>query len=181
MELLKEFKPALIFLGKFLAFYVAGNILYGIYIESFKPHADEITFSVACQTSWMLKRTGYEIAVEPVPDIAKLAMKQDDRVVLYFFEGCNGLNVMIVFAAFVFALGGSFKRIVLFLPFGLLVIHFSNLLRIALLFSLAANNSTHFYYYHKYLFTATLYLVVFGLWALWVLRSNEKGNIKAIA
>lgn len=180
MNLFKEFKSALIFLGKFVGFYLAGNILYGIYVESFDRRADNITFWVANQTSWVLNRVGYEARVEAVPEIPKLGMEEAGRVVLYVFEGCNGLNVMIVFVAFLFAFGGSFRRMSVFLPAGILVIHLFNLLRIGLLFNLAVGKSTHFYYYHKYLFTATLYVVVLALWALWVLRLNEKREVKPI-
>ncbi|MEX2234242.1 MAG: exosortase family protein XrtF [Cyclobacteriaceae bacterium] len=180
MELLKEFKPALMFLGKFLALYFAGNILYGIYIESYEQ-ADGVTRLVTAQTSWCLDHTGYDTSIEDVVGQPKIAMKATGDVVLYVFEGCNGLNVMIVFIAFLFAFGGPLKTLALFLPLGILIIHLFNLLRIGLLYHLALNDSRQFYYYHKYFFTAILYIVVFGLWAVWVIRFNEKRKLKATA
>src|SRR5687767_7016029 len=108
MELLKEFKPSLMFLGKFLAIYFAGNILYGLYIESYEQ-ADSVTRLVTAQTSWCLDLTGYNTSIEDVGDQPKIAMKEKGDVALYVFEGCNGLNVMIVFVAFLFAFGGSPK------------------------------------------------------------------------
>lgn len=181
MNLFKEFKPALTFLGKFLAIYFAGNILYGVYIESYDNFPDPLTRLVTAQTSWLLDLIGYDTGYEEVSGARKVALKQDGEVVLNVFEGCNGINVMIVFVAFLFAFGGSVKDMTVFLPLGLTIIHLFNLLRISLLFFLALNNYSQFYYYHKYLFTATLYCVVFGLWALWVMRFNENRGIKATA
>ncbi len=181
MELLREFRPALLFLGKFLGLYLAGNILYGIYVESFDERPDDVTRLVTVQTSWLLDKFGYDTRVEDVAGAPKVALMEAGDVVLNVYEGCNGINVVIVFVAFLFAFGGPLKRLAVFVPVGILVIHLFNLLRVGLLFSLAHRNSTQFYYYHKYFFTATLYLVVFGLWALWVMRFHEKRNVKAAA
>lgn len=179
MTLIREFKPALIFLGKFLAIYFTGNILYGLYIESCGDYADAVTRAVTAQTSWMLSAAGHENTYREVEGMPKVALMDEGDAVLYVFEGCNGVNVMIVFVAFLFAFGGRLKTLLFFLPAGLLIVHLFNLMRISFLFFLAQTNSTQFYYYHKYLFTATLYAVVFGLWYIWVVRFNEKRNIKA--
>lgn len=181
MSLFKEFKPALYFLGKFLALYFAGNILYGLYVESYGDKPDGMTWWTSSQTSSLLKRMGYEADLGDVPGTRKVALIESGDVVLFVFEGCNGINVMIVFAAFLFAFGGRWKALTLFLAGGLVIIHLCNLLRIVLLYYLAESRATEFYYYHKYVFTATLYLVVFGLWALWVIRFNERRKIKAAA
>lgn len=181
MGLLKEFKPALIFLGKFLAIYFVGNILYGFYIESYENGPDPVTRVITAQTSGLLEIMGYDTGYEDVAGAGKVALEESGQVVLNVFEGCNGINVMIVFVAFLFAFGGPAKSMALFLPLGLIIIHLFNLLRITLLFLLAFNDSSRFYYYHKYFFTGTLYAVVFGLWALWVILFNEKRTIKATA
>lgn len=173
MELLREFKPALLFLGKFLALYFLGNIFYGVYIESFDNKPDNVTAMVTAQTSWLLNTTGYDTSCRDVEGAAKVALVDRGATVLNVFEGCNGVNVMIVFVAFLFAFGGPAGTMALFIPIGLLVIHLVNLLRISLLFYLARTDSAQFYYYHKYFFTATLYLIVFGLWALWVMHIYE--------
>lgn len=172
MEVLKEFRPSLIFLSKFLVVYLAGNIIYGIYVESFGERADDLTRWVGAQTSWLLNKNGYTTSLEQVAGMPKLALKNGKDVVLYVYEGCNGMNVMIVFVAFLVAFGGSFRRAMVFAFGGILIIHLLNLLRVILLFNLAASGSVHFYYYHKYLFTASLYLAVFCLWAAWVMKLN---------
>lgn len=174
MKLLKEFKPALLFLAKFLAVYFIGNIAYGLYIESYDALPDPVTRVVAAQSTVILNVTGHQSEYADVPGARKVGLSENGRVILNVFEGCNGINVMIVFVAFLIAFGGPLRRAVIFSLGGILIIHACNLLRIDLLFRLALNNSSHFYYYHKYVFTASLYLVVFGLWAFWVSRYHEK-------
>ena len=176
MSLLREFRPALLFLGKFLAIYFVGNVLYGLYVESYNDTPDSLTTSVTAQTSFLLNGVGYRSSYETAEGTARVAMKESGDVALYVFEGCNGINVAIVFIAFLFAYGGPAKWFAVFLPLGLILIHTFNLLRIGLLYHLALNNSTQFYYYHKYFFTATLYVVVFSLWIIWVMRINGKSN-----
>lgn len=179
--LIKEFRPALLFLGKFLVFYFVANMFYGAYIESHGDNPDGITRFVTNQTVSLLTVCGYNTSAENDPSVPHIRLKDQQLTVLNVFEGCNGVNVMIVFVAFLVAFGGPFKKMIFFILGGLLLIHAFNLIRISLLFYLARYNNSHFYYYHKYFFTATLYLVVFALWVIWVIRFNEKRNVKTTA
>jgi exosortase family protein XrtF len=180
MTILSEFRPALMFLAKFLGIYLAGNILYGIWIESYGERADAGTTWVAGQTVRCLQVAGFETYTKANPDGPTVFLVENDRVVLSVFEGCNGVNVMIVFTAFLVAFGGPGRSMAWFLPLGLLVIHLSNLLRVSLLYYTAIHQPAYFYYFHKYFFTAVLYFVVFVLWALWVVKFNARPGAKAI-
>lgn len=171
--MIKDFKPTLMFLGKFLLIYFGGNILYGLFVESYDQRPDPVTRQVAVQSSWILNGVGYDVDVTDHPSEPKVRMRNDRKTALNVFEGCNGLNVMIVFVAFLFAFGGPLKPLAVFLPAGIVIIHLVNLARINLLFYLSLNYPAEFYYYHKYFFTATLYLIVFALWVFWVLRYND--------
>jgi exosortase family protein XrtF len=174
MSLISDFKPSLIFLGKFLAIYVLGNVLYGIYITSWQPDPDPVTRAVTQQSSWCLNMAGESTVIREHTERASIAIVKDDDPVISVFEGCNGLNVMIIFVAFVVAFGGSRKAMLWFIPAGLLIIHLVNLLRVDLLYVTALHFESYFYYVHKYFFTAILYVIVFILWAIWVLRFNKK-------
>jgi exosortase family protein XrtF len=180
MNTLSEFKPALMFLAKFLGIYLAGNILYGIWIESYGERPDTVTAWVAGQTVRCLQVAGVETYTKANPDGPTVFLVEKDNVVLSVFEGCNGVNVMIVFTAFLVAFGGPRRVMVWFLPLGLLIIHLSNLLRVSLLYYTAIHQPAYFYYFHKYFFTAVLYFVVFALWALWVVKFNARPGAKAV-
>ena len=169
-----DFKYSFWFLGKFLAVYFCGNILYGIFIDSYSDQPDPITYWVTHQTSDIQKSFGVNSSIKINEGIRSISMRNDGEGVVNVFEGCNGVNVMIVFVAFLVAYGGPPKRLLWFLPLGLLIIHLFNILRIILLYDAAHRSSEYFYYIHKYVFTAALYVVVIGLWIFWVSRLSSK-------
>jgi exosortase family protein XrtF len=165
---IKEFRPTILFLIKFVVLYVVGNLLYGIYITSFNPRPDPVTHSVSEQTGIILNVCGYRVDVadrinKPTSDINYFGKPK-----LSIYEGCNGLNIMIIFVAFLLAFGPIDRALLWFIPLGLLIIHFANLCRILLLFFVAEYMPKAMYFTHKYLFTAILYVVIFVLWIWWI-------------
>lgn len=172
--MLNDFKPALLFLSKFLAIYFAGNILYGIYVESCGNTPDVFTRNAAFQTTLLLKAFDGDVYAEINQRAPTVLIERPGMVVLNVYEGCNGLNVMIVFVAFLVAFGGPLKKMVWFTIIGLIIIHFANLGRLSLLYYVAQHFENYFYFVHKYFFTAILYLVVFMLWIIWAVRFNAK-------
>ena len=117
---------------------------------------------------------------EPIVLLKQADPQPDGTTVLRVFEGCNGLNVMIVFASFIIAFGGRIKSILTFLLVGFFLLHIFNLLRIVLLYYTALYRPLFFYYFHKYFFTAVLYLAVFGLWIMWTrMKSKNSAAVQA--
>ncbi len=176
--MIKEFKPALLFLLKFLGIYVLGNIAYGVYINHYYPASDPATRWIANQVSEIISVAGTSVLTMPSPRVASISLIEESTkdTIINIFEGCNGINVMIVFVAFLVAYQGTVKLTIIFSLVGLLVIHIFNLARIILLFQQARDHSPYFYYIHKYLFTAILYFVVAVLWWFWVTKFNDIKN-----
>lgn len=179
----REFKPALRFLFVFVGAYVAGNILYGLYIEFYKPAPDPVTISVTFQSAFLLNTLSAPAHAVISPGEPVVLLNNQDRTIIRVFEGCNGLNVMIVFGAFIIAFRGNGKEMLLFFVSGCLVLHLANLVRVGLLFQSAIHRPVFFYYFHKYFFTAILYAVVFALWYMWVerirVKTKKDGTVKA--
>lgn len=167
-QLLKEFWPSLRFLMIFVGIYLTGNILYGIWIERWRPLPDPMTEVATRQTAYLLRTLAEPISFERSSVDPVVILFRSEKLVLRIFEGCNGINVMIVFVAFLVAFKGKWTRMAVFGIFGLGVIHVANLLRLVLLYFMAVYQPTYFYYFHKYLFTAVLYAVVFALWFFWM-------------
>ena len=165
---LAEFKPTIMFLVKFLGMYLVGNFLYGLYVTSFQPKPDPATRWVSEQTGMVISACGWDVGVKDHPRKSTTWILYEDKPVLSVYEGCNGLNTMIIFAAFIVAFGPLNKNTLWFIPLGILIIHLANLLRITLLFFVAEYRPDFMYFIHKYVFTAVLYLVIFILWVWWV-------------
>ena len=179
-EMIKEFKPALRFLGIFVGLYLVLNFLYGWWIERYDV-ADPATVLVTKQSSWLLNVMGEETYTKPKLNTRTISIYKGSRIVVNVFEGCNGINVAIVFISFMLAFGGDRKKIIWFIPLGLVLIHFANLLRVSGLFLVAEYFEQYFYYVHKYAFTASIYVMVFLLWWIWIEKINGISVRKAIS
>jgi exosortase family protein XrtF len=177
--MLKEFRPTILFLIKFGLIFGLGSFLYGNYIKGYQqfehPIPDPITEWVAQQTLAIVQGIGYDANLwYPESDpLVVIYIKgfEDDNVT--FYEGCNGINIMILFVAFVFAFGSRYKNMLWFMPVGLLAIHLFNLLRLVSLAVMATLSHSVFHFFHKYAFTGVIYAFVLFLWYLWATRFGK--------
>jgi len=173
---LKEFKPTILFLVKFIGIYVVANLLYGIYVTAYSPGPDPITSIASRQTAVALGICGWPSTTKDNEKKPTTLLIHEGRSVLAIYEGCNGVNIMIIFVAFLFAFGPIGKPLWIFALAGIVMIHLMNLLRISLLFWVVLYLPDFVYFVHKYLFTAILFVFVFVLWIVWVRKfSNLKG------
>jgi exosortase family protein XrtF len=175
-----KFNPALRFLLIFIGVYVAGNILYGIYIEAYKPQPDPATVWVSFQATAIVNLLGDSSDAIVNDQSPNVLIVKEGKTILRVFEGCNGINVVIVFGSFLLAFGGRTKIMAGYFITGCLVLHAANLLRILLLYYTAIHRPLFFYYFHKYFFTALLYVVVFALWIIWTrIKMGTRGTAQA--
>lgn len=171
---LKEFKPTIFFLIKFIGFYLTANLLYGIYVTGYRPQPDPATRWVSAQTASLITTCGWPTTIRDDGKKPTTLLLYENRPVLAVYEGCNGINTIIIFASFIFAFGPFGRKMLWFIPLGILIIHVANLARIVLLFFVAEYRPDFMYFVHKYLFTASLYVVIFLLWIWWVKSVSRK-------
>ena len=82
-------------------------------------------------------------------------------------NGCNGLSALSLFVGFVVAYPGSWRRRLLFLPLGILVIVATNVVRCAVLAMVQDVWPSMFDDVHGMHALFVFYLAIFGLWVLW--------------
>lgn len=114
-----------------------------------------------------LRALGFNAAVAAANDHLVLMNGQSAVIV---GAPCNGLVLYALFTGFVLAFPGPWRRKLWFVPAGIVLIWFLNVLRVA---ALAIN---HHYarqsldFNHHYTFTFVVYACIFGLWMLWARR-----------
>jgi exosortase family protein XrtF len=170
----QEFKPSIFFLLKFVGLYFVGNLAYGAFVHSYYPGVDPITGWVTDQTSFLLSGTGWLTEVKDQASKATAYITLSGNNIVGVYEGCNGVNVMIIFVAFLLSFGPMSRKLFWFLPMGLLIIHMINLARIYLLFLVALYRPNYLYFTHKYFFTGILYIAIFALWYVWILMTKSQ-------
>jgi len=170
-NLLQQYRPFLLFLGKFLLTYVVLTVLYQSYLNRFDSasnQVDSFTQMVASQTQTLLTLFDNDAQIESHPTEPSVKIIYNGKYVSRIIEGCNALSVMILFVAFVVAFTGRWKQTLLFVLFGLLLIHLLNISRIALLSVALYHFPEQEQLLHAVIFPLIIYGVVFLLWVIWV-------------
>lgn len=173
-DLYREFKPTIWFIGKFILLYVVLNLLYGAYVEAYRPLPDPATVWVTHQSSFLLGLFGEPAATLRPEGRSTVTILRQGEAIVSVYEGCNGLNVFIVFVSFIFAFSKPGAKMAWFTALGLLVIHLFNLARIMLLYWVTIHLPNLMYFTHKYFFTAIIYIAVFLLWYVWIYHLDKK-------
>ncbi|GAB3876790.1 hypothetical protein GCM10028824_35200 [Hymenobacter segetis] len=123
--------------------------------------------NIARASARVLQTAGFDAAVAP-HNAYLLLMSGHPSVIVGI--PCNGLVLYALFAGFVLAFPGSWRRKLWFIPAGIALIWVLNVVRVA---ALAIN---HHYahksvdFNHHYTFTFVVYGCIFGLWMLWAKR-----------
>lgn len=164
--------------------YIGLTVLYQFYLSQFDSfilfQVDDFTQFVANQVNKMLSFFNYDSSIILHDNEASVKLFLNHIYVARVVEGCNALNVMILFVAFVVAFSGKWMHTIFFVIGGCLLIHFLNVLRIALLCIALLLYPKQEHILHGVVFPLFIYGVVFGLWVIWVnkfsshVRKNPK-------
>lgn len=180
LQLFKKYKISILFLVRFLGIYILGNVLYGFWVVSYGTIVDPFTYIVAKHSSYLLHLVGISASVLPSPIEPNIAITLNGDIIVNVYEGCNAINVSILFVAFIIAYKGKLSRVIVFSLVGLISIYIFNLFRVSGLFLVAKFFPDHLYLMHKFFFTGVIYAFVFFLWFVWVkiLASNKSQSPK---
>lgn len=170
-NLLQQYKPFLLFLGKFIASYLILTILYQSYLKQFdekNAEVDTFTQSVAEQSASVLSLFDSKSYTMPHMTEPTVKLFYKGKYISRIIEGCNALSVIILFISFVIAFTGKFKKTIIFILLGSVLIHILNIGRIALLCVALYNFPKFEHLLHEVIFPLVIYGVVFLLWVIWV-------------
>ena len=166
-----QYKPFLLFLGKFALTYLVLTFAYQYYLNQFdvkNNEPDGFTKLVTGQVEQTLLFFNCDVRTEVHPTEPSYKFFYNEKYISRIVEGCNALSVIILFIAFVIAFSGKLKYTIPFIVVGSLIIHILNITRIALLM-------VAFHYFpeantilHDILFPLVIYGTVFILWVIWV-------------
>ena len=166
-----QYKPFLIFLGKFALTYLVLTFAYQFYLNQFdvKNHeVDGFTKLVTGQVEQTLLFFNSDARTELHPNEASYKFFYKGKYLSRIVEGCNALSVIILFIAFVIAFSGKLKYTIPYIVGGSLIIHILNITRISLLMVAFYNFPEANTFFHDILFPLVIYGTVFILWVIWV-------------
>ncbi|MGV4461463.1 exosortase family protein XrtF [Ornithobacterium rhinotracheale] len=168
---LKEFKPALWLIAKFFIAYIVLTLLYSQYLQHFselKQIADPFTAWVADSTAQVMQWLGFNADSEQVSGETFRRFLLNDRYICIINEGCNAIAIMIIFVSFIIAFSKRFLPSFLYSVGGVILLHLTNITRIAILNYIFAYHAEYGELAHDYLFPAIIYGMVVILWIIWI-------------
>ena len=166
-----QYKPFLLFLGKFILCYLVLTFIYQTYLKCFderNAEVDSFTQSVANQSAAVLSWVDSKSYTMPHLKEPSVKLFYKGKYISRIIEGCNALSVIILFISFVIAFTGKFKKTILFIAFGTILIHVLNIGRIALLCVALYHFPQYEHLLHGVIFPLVIYGIVFILWVIWV-------------
>jgi exosortase family protein XrtF len=117
---------------------------------------------------YFLEMLGYPTFVGNNPTIRTIGI--DGTHGLWIGDPCDGLTIFALFAFFIIAYPGKWKHKAWFIPAGITLIHFMNILRITILCIIVKTHPSWLEFNHTYLFQILMYLFIFCLWFIWIKR-----------
>lgn len=167
LSLLRRFSINLVgvFLASFLFFQVIRDLSPVLFLyEEFIYHFTNFLLNVS---AFIIDILGHKTAV-----YGKI-LYLDDFYSIHLDRGCLARNLMLIYVGFIIAFPSSIKHKFWYIPAGLIIIIFINILRIiGLIFTLK--------YYPQYMdvnhhlvFKYVVYTIVFILWYIWISVINK--------
>jgi exosortase family protein XrtF len=171
------------FKNKTTRFFVFASILYLswylLYEFFIKPHTiiDEKLISLIIANSvFVLKVFGLTV-YQRTEDTDMQLIGIDGSHPIWIGSPCNALTLFMFFALFVIAFPGSVKKKLWFIPLGIVIIHFTNVLRIIGLAIISYKAPQYIEFNHTYTFTILVYGIIFLLWMWWVKFSLKETDV----
>lgn len=155
----------------FLGSYLVLSIVYALYLKASANSVylpDYITNLVARQSGAVLESFGYKSVLTPYRLEQDILLTIDNKYSVSIVEGCNSVSVIILFISFIIAFAENFKKTLLFLFAGAVLIYVVNILRIAILVVALYKFPQYENILHSVIFPGIIYGMVFILWMVWV-------------
>ncbi len=175
--MLKDFKPVLSILLRFIIIYMVLLLAYQFFLNSFqKEGLDPFSRMIAEQVRHIQNFMGFPTQLYNDIKGEQVYFYVRNEYPTRMVEGCNAVSVMILFVAFVFAFYKG-KKTFVFVVLGLIFLYIINVLRIVGLNIVVLDYKAYSKTTHDYIFPAVIYGTVVVLWLVWIkffALKNEK-------
>jgi len=166
--MLKDFKPVLSILLRFIVIYLVLLFAYQFYLNSFKADGlDPFSQIVARQVTSIQNVMGFPTLLYNDVKNEQVWFYVKKNYATRMVEGCNAISVMILFTSFVFAFYKGSKTFIFVLA-GLVLLYIMNIIRIAGLNIVVTDHKEYGKIFHDFIFPAVIYGTVIILWLIWI-------------
>jgi len=180
-ELILKYRSVLQFVSLFLGSYLLLSFCYSMYLKlsiGGAYHPDFVTHFVARQSTGLISNLGYNAEIVAHETKAQMVLNINGSYLASIVEGCNAISIIILFIAFIVAFAQRFKKTVLFILIGSLIIYIVNVCRIVILAIALFHYPNQEKFLHGVVFPGIIYGMVFLLWMLWIKKFVLKNETR---
>lgn len=94
-------------------------------------------------------------------------LKYENGVAVRIVWSCTAIKQAFIFICLIIFYKRNLVSKLWFIPVGLVVVYFTNILRITAIVAIIKNNPQWFELLHEHIFKYLFYVVIFGLWIIW--------------
>lgn len=160
------------FIVLFIVLYLFWLMLYEWVIHPWGKLDTVVINDSSLWTAYVLELMGYESFISDNATIRTVGI--DGTHGLWIGDPCNGLTLFALFAIFIVAYPGPWKHKLWFIPAGITVIHFLNVMRITALCIIVLKRPEWLDFNHTYTFQLLMYGFIFGLWWIWIQKLSSR-------
>ncbi len=180
-------KPVRYFLSMALAMAVAWKLIYLIFLLNTRILDGPLTNHVGVASAYLLNHISgmhdfsafnnvdTTIMEGQIQIVQVCKIVHENKKVLHIADGCNGLELMVLYSGFILCFPSSKKRKLFYLLFGVTIIDCCNILRCSLLGIIKEFYHPYFYISHHFIFKAVVYTVIVMLWVYFT-KKNQAGD-----
>ena len=154
-------------------FYIIWFVTYEFYIIP-KTQLDEKIISNIVFFSEKILRFFSHDTYASTDDLNLQMIGVDGAHPVWIGRPCNGISVIAIFCVFILVFPGKLIHKFWYVPLGIILIHFINILRVCALASISYYKPEYLQFNHTYTFTVIVYGLIFLLWMFWVNRFTTK-------
>ncbi len=166
------------FILRIVIILITWKVLYLVFLMPTRILDKPLSQSVASNAAWILNifthSTDYtaksengsistENGVVSMP-LSNIYFHQ--RNIVSIEDGCNALELFILYAGFIVCMPGSMRKKLIFIVGGVLLIYIVNVIRCAGITYIILYDPKHADFAHHYVFTFIVYSVIIGLWLI---------------
>lgn len=161
--------------NKILQFVIIGSVGYVIWLVVYNTLIKEYTQwdyvlneNISDVTIWLFDFFGVDANKEIDSDHVIVSLLNSNHRGVWVGDNCNGFKLFSIFSIFILAYPTNWKSKIWYIPFGIIIVHLANVLRIMALVLINDYNPAYLDFNHDYTFTIFVYSIIFGLWYWWL-------------
>ena len=157
---------------------MAWLLLYNFIITKHTNWDYYLNLNIGQLTVKMLNWFNYKALLEIDSDHVIVSLPFSNYRGVWIGSNCNGFKLFSIFSIFILAFPANFKSKLWYIPFGILVVHIANVLRVVVLVLINDKSPQYLDFNHDYTFTIFVYSIIFGLWFWWLKKYSSIKNEK---